>query len=190
MPRRITAKAVLRTVKDDIQVAAGPLQTCADHEAGCEAAVHAMKEIYTSEETDAILLVDASNAFNTVNRQAALHNIQALCPAVATILNNTPIKLIISGEGEIESSEGTTQGDPLAMAMYALAIRPLIDRLGDLTHGTKQVWFADDSTAAGSLDALHHWWNQVTTIGPDYGYLPNASKTHLVVKPEFLDEAK
>ena len=133
-----------------------------------------------------ILLVDAWNAFNTVNRQAALHNIQALCPAVATVPNNTyqvPIKLIILGEGKIESSEGTTQGDPLAMAMYALAIRPLIDRLGDLTHGMKQVWFADDSTAAGSLDALHHWLNQVTTIGPDYGYLPNASKIHLVVKP-------
>ena len=70
--RRIIAKAVLKTVSDDVQVAAGPLQTCAGHQAGCEAAVHAMKEVFTCDDTEAILLVDASNAFNTINRQAAL----------------------------------------------------------------------------------------------------------------------
>ena len=73
-----------------------------------------MKEIFTFDDTQAILLVDASNAFNTINRQAALHNIQVVCPAIATILSNTyqaPIKLFIMGEGEIESSKGTTFGN-------------------------------------------------------------------------------
>ncbi len=42
VPRRITAKAILKTVGKDIQSAAGPLQACAGHEAGCEAAVHAI----------------------------------------------------------------------------------------------------------------------------------------------------
>ena len=63
------------------------------------------------DETEAILLVDASNAFNAINRQASLHNIQILCPAISTILINSHqvrIKLFIAGEGEIESSEGTT----------------------------------------------------------------------------------
>ena len=72
--RRIIAKTILKVVGDDIQSAAGPLQTCAGHEAGCEAAVHAMKKIYSQEDTEAVLLVDATNAFN---RQAALHNIQS-----------------------------------------------------------------------------------------------------------------
>ena len=51
------------------------------------------------------------------------------------ILVNTyqaPIRCIISGEGEISSSEWTTQGDPLAMAMYVLVVNPLIDKLHDL----------------------------------------------------------
>ena len=31
----------------------------------------------------------ASNAFNSVNRQAALHNISILCPALSMVLHNT-----------------------------------------------------------------------------------------------------
>ena len=132
VPRRIIAKSILKVVSNDIQEAAGPLQACAGHEAGCEAAVHAMNEIMSSEETEAILLVDATNAFNTINRQAALHNIGVICPAISTVLNNTyqtPVKLFVTGGGVVESSEGITQGDPLAMAMYALAVTPLIQRL-------------------------------------------------------------
>jgi hypothetical protein len=37
---------------------------------------------------------------------------------------------------------------------------------------------------------LRQWWQHVTTIGPKFGYNPNASKTHLVVKPELASEAK
>lgn len=173
VPRRIIAKAVLRTIGKDVQSAAGPLQACAGHEAGCEAAVHAMKTIYTQDNTDAILLVDANNAFNTINRQAALHNIGVLCPSISCMLNNTyraPVKLFVIGGGEIESTEGTTQGDPLAMAMYALAVTPLIKRLREIEPKVKQVWFADDATAAGKLKDLHQWWKHLTEIGPELGY--------------------
>ena len=41
--RRIIAKAVLSIVKLYILEAAGPLQFCAGQDAGCEAAVHAMR---------------------------------------------------------------------------------------------------------------------------------------------------
>ena len=63
--RRIIAKAILKVVGDDVKLAAGTLQTCAGHESGCEAAIHAMKEIESMDETEAMLLVDATNAFNT-----------------------------------------------------------------------------------------------------------------------------
>ena len=110
VPRRIIAKAVLSLFRLNIQDAAGPLQVCAGQEGGCEAAIHAMREI----------LVDASNAFNTINRHAALHNIKSICPPLFQILANTyrvPISCIICGDGEISSSEDTTQGDPLGMLL-------------------------------------------------------------------------
>jgi hypothetical protein len=179
-------------VRNDVQEAVGPLQACAGHEAGCEAAVHAMKEIISSDETEAVLLVDASNAFNTINRQAALHNIGIICPSLSRVLNNTyqaPVRLFVTGGAEIESSEGITQGDPLAMAMYALAVTPLIRKLRSHEPTVKQVWFADDSSGGGKIISLRRWWQCVLSVGPLMGYFPNPSKTHLVVKSEFEEEA-
>ena len=192
VPRRIVAKAILRVVGNDIQLAAGALQTCAGQDADSEAAIHAMRTIFENGDTDAALLVDASNAFNLVNRQAALHNISVLCPSFSTILRNTysvPIRLFITGEGEISSTEGTTQGDPLAMAMYALAVTPLIRSLRRCQPNVSQVWFADDATAAGQLAPLLHWWRHILAKGPLYGYFPNPAKTHLIVKPDLFDSA-
>ena len=47
------------------------------------------------------------------------------------------------------SDAGTTQGDPLAMSMYAVGIMPLLHELQ--STGTKQVWYADDATGGGTL---------------------------------------
>ena len=118
VPRRIIAKAVLRVIGRDIEEAAGPLQVCAGQDGGCEAAVHAMTEIFKNPESEAVLLVDATNAFNSLNRLAALHNITVSCPSLLVNTYRAPIRMIIPGNGEIASTEGTTQGDPLAMAMY------------------------------------------------------------------------
>ena len=45
-----------------------------------KAAVHAMHQVFESLDADGVLLVDASNAFNCLNRQTALLNIKKLCP--------------------------------------------------------------------------------------------------------------
>ena len=41
--RRVIGRAVATAIGEDIQAAAGPLQVCAGHLAGCEASVHAMR---------------------------------------------------------------------------------------------------------------------------------------------------
>ena len=51
VPRRIMAKAVMSIVRDDVLKAAGPLQVCAGQNGGCEAAVHAMREIFANTDT-------------------------------------------------------------------------------------------------------------------------------------------
>ena len=83
----------------------------------------------------------------------ALHNIRRLCPPIATILVNSyraPTELFVDCD-VILLQEGTTQGDPLAMAMYSLATIPLIQKLNG---PCKQVWYANDSAAFVSLEHL------------------------------------
>ena len=58
------------------------------------------------------------------------------------------VQLFIDGE-TLLSQEGTTQGDPLGMAIYAVAIIPLIRSLED--EETKQVQFVDDATVSQAL---------------------------------------
>ena len=196
--RRIIGKCIMEIVKDDVRTAAGNLQVCAGHQAGGEAAIHAMRETYEQEECEAVLLVDASNAFNSINRKATLHNIKIKCPSLATYIENTykqPANLFIinnnnSRGGEvIQSMEGTTQGDPVAMAMYALGLSVLQSRIGHETTEVKQVAYADDLTGAGKITAVKRWWDLITTLGPEIGYHPNAGKSVLIVKAEYYDIA-
>ena len=76
---------------------------------------------------------------------------------LAQILINTyqaPVRLFVTGSGEIASTEGTAQGDPLAMAMYTLAITPLIDQLKQSCPEVNQAWYADDITGASTCRGL------------------------------------
>ena len=65
--RRIMGKCIMAVVKEDVRKATGNLQVCAGQQAGGEAAVHAMREMFDNTECEAVLLVDAKNAFNTIN---------------------------------------------------------------------------------------------------------------------------
>ena len=96
--------------------------------------------------------------------------------------------LFIDGE-VMKSAEGTTQGDPMAMAMYAIGITPLIQRLGHI-NSTKQVWYVDDSTASSSLQDLLQWWLNLNESGHLFGYNPNAFKSVLLAKPEHINNVK
>ena len=183
--RRIVGKSIAWSLKKEVQLAAGPLQMSTGLQGGAEAAIHAMKEIFCLDTTDAVVLVDASNAFNNLNRNVALNNIQYICPPIATTLINTyrfPSRLILPGGREIVSQEGTTQGDPLAMQFYALGMKPLIDTLRDKVPAVTQVWLADDATGAGSLDHLKEWWLKLIAEGERLGYFVNESKSWLIVK--------
>ena len=203
--RRIIGKAIISVIKPEIIDSAGSLQLCAGQQSGCEAAVQAFSSIFEEEETDAILFVDTSNAFNSINRKIMLHNIQYLCPPMSIYSWNcycTPSRLFVSGGLEISSAEGTTQGDTMAMPMYAIGITPLLKLLkkppdphnadanqSEYENNTKHAAFADDLGGAGKLVEVRQWWDNVRHYGPMLGYYPNPSKSWLVVKDEEYNSA-
>ena len=135
--RRIVGKVTVSTLRDDIITSVGPLQARAGYESGCETAVHAIHKMYKEEYTEAVLLVDAANAFNFVNRKVFRHNINVVCPSISTYVQNCyklPSRLFIIEGTQIKCSEGTTQGDPVAMPIYALSVIPLMLMVLEITN--------------------------------------------------------
>ena len=186
--RRIIGKAILSIIKDDVLKVAGVQQLCVGQQSGCEAAIHAMRSVFELPSCHAILQQDATSACNNLNRNTALINIFHSCPSIAPARINTyrhESSLYIGGE-IIPSRESTTQGDPLAMAMFALATLPLVNKL---SRDLKQCWYADDASAGGELQHIWVWWDGLTQMGPQYGYFPNPEKTWLVVKEEHYEAA-
>ena len=173
-------------MKKDIQEVDGLLQIAIGLQPGADTAIHSMKVIFDDEQTDAVILVDASNAFNSLNRNAALHNIQLLCPQFSTILINRyrlPVRMIF-GSKDIVSNEGTTQGDNLAMSFYALGTATLFNYLLISSPNVKIVCLAGDITGAGT-------WPTIISEGSKFGYYVNKDKNWLIVKNKnHLNEAQ
>ena len=148
-----------------------------------------MTDIFNSPDTDGVLMTDAANAFNNLNRSAYSRNVRHLCPLLAMVainLHRSPSRLFVGGES-ISTSEGMTQGNPLAMPLYAIGILPLIQATD--TDGARQLLYADDSSADVWLRCLHTWLDSLMYRGPDFGYHLNAAKFVLVVKLHWLEEA-
>ena len=154
--RRITGMSLRTVLKDDITRAAAVSQLPASQPSGCEAAIHALCQVFASMETNDVQLMDADNEFNLLNGDIALHNIHYTCPPLATILVNiyyVPSRLFVTGGMELSSQKGTTQGCPISMAMYALSVAPLIMKCWESFESVDersvpceavQVWFADN----------------------------------------------
>ena len=82
--RRILGKAVMSVLKRDVKASVGNLQLCGGQIGGCEVGVHAVVDMFNDEDTEGVIQVDASNAFNSINRNVLLHNARIICPQFAT----------------------------------------------------------------------------------------------------------
>ena len=127
-----------------------------------------------------------------MNRAVAMHNITITCKEIALYIINTyrsPSRLFISGEGEIFSQEGTTQGDPLAMPWYAINTNYMISSHRVSIPQVKQVWLAADDSAGGEgIESLYQWYESLCKEGV-FDYIVNGAKSWLIVKNSELAES-
>lgn len=157
---------------------------CAGLQSGIEGAIHAAKDLFANNDMG-MLVIDAKNAFNSINRMSLLWNVHVLWPRASRFIFNTYrgwSSLILKGSNEsIPCREGIVQGDPLSMFLYAIATKPLIRGLESTTSAT-QLWYADDSAVLGDLPSLRSWFDRLQEVGPLFGYFPEPSKSSMRVR--------
>ena len=106
-----------------------------------------MENIFKDDETEAVSLVDASNALTLLNHLVALHKVQVLCPQFSPILINTYreiSRMVFLEKNEIMSRGDTTQDDNLEMSFCAIGITPLLRSLKIKCPDIKQISLDDD----------------------------------------------
>ena len=186
--RRIIGRSILKCLSNDLKQLGGNLQLCLGQKCGIEFAIHSLRDAFDKPESEGMLLIDATNAFNSLNRKLALENIKVVCPSLLIPLKNSyasPCSLFVNGK-VIPSQEGTTQGDPLAMAMYGIALLPLVKLLENTD--IVQKWYADDGNAVGKLEDLHRLHEALAEHGPAFGY--HITKCHIIAKKNHIENAK
>ena len=139
------------------------------------------------DEPKALLLVDARNGFNEIGRIACLFTTRYRWAQGARFAFNCyrhQSQLFVRNPGReciiLASKEGVTQGDPLSMVLYGLALTPLAESLLAGEPRLMQAWYADDCALYGPVSAINRAMNALVDCGPDFGYFPEPEKSVII----------
>ena len=81
----------------------------------------------------------------------------------------------------MQIKEGVTQGGPLAMITYGIGVLLLIRELREVQPCVTQPWYVDDAGAGGAFNHILARDQDIQARGPPRGYLPEPTKSILVV---------
>ena len=89
--RRIASKSVCMLTRCDLEDICSTSQLCGGVRSGIEGTINTVHDLFDEhqEEGWGVLLIDASNAFNSINHQAVLWNSCVLWPSCSLFLFNT-----------------------------------------------------------------------------------------------------
>ena len=125
------------------------------------------------DDPDVACLVDARNGFNELNRKAMLWHVRHRWPMGARYAFNCyryAAQLVVrrpqTAGYVVLSREGVTQGCPLAMLLYGLALSSLAEELRAAVPGVVQPWYADDAAMAGRASEVSSLMEALTRLGP------------------------
>ena len=145
-----------------------------------------MRNIFQAPEIEAFLLVDATNAFNSLNWKAAFHNISIICPSLINTYK-APVRLFLTG---------------IVVRSHPWKEHPRWSPgNGHMrTCNCSSDWSSKGQLSKSPLSMVHwwchrcsnlkSWWDELANCQPSFVYHPNAITTYLVVKKEHEKRAK
>jgi hypothetical protein len=87
----------------------------------------------------------------------------------------------------LDGKEGLSQGDPLAMILYSVALMPLVEHVRRFEPDALTPWYANDAAAVGQAESCAKSLWFLSVYGPIYGYYAEPEKSYYIRKEE--DEA-
>ena len=188
MLRRLTSECISRSVQSEALQVLTPLQVGVGVKGGCEAIVHSVSRTLEDPNTPPVerwtLLLDFSNAFNSINWDRMFQEIRARIPSMAAWMESCygvqPILHL--GADSILSCSGVQQGDPLGPLGFALTLQPIVERFKAEVPGLNiNAWYLDDGTLCETPDDLAEALWIVEEEGPARGLLLNRAKSLLYI---------
>ena len=112
-----------------------PLQVGVGVKLGCEAIVHSVSRVLEDPSIPSsdrwALMLDFSNAFNSVDRSFMFKEIRERIPSLSPWMESCygAQPILYLGDETIKSSCGVQQGDPLGPLGFALALQPIVEQI-------------------------------------------------------------
>ena len=131
----------------------------------CESIVHSISHTLEDSKLPAnekwTLLVDFSNAFNSISRAHMFEEFRSHIPSLSAWIENCygSQPVLYLGTNTILSCSGVQQGDPLGPLGFALKLHPIVTRIKEEIPDLKvNAWYLDDGTLCGSPKDLARAW--------------------------------
>ena len=186
--RRIIGRTIVKCFKTDLKKWAGDQQLRMGQKEGIAYAFHSLRAAFKNPDSEAILLIDAKNVSivsTVIWLYKTLRN-YALLFKITYVIHIVSHQIYFWYQQTMFSQEFTTQGNPLAVSMYGIAIRPLIEFFYD--SFTVQKWHEDNGNGVGSLDTLKNVFDSLKKHGTDFGY--NFTKCHIITKENLFEKTQ
>ena len=180
--RRLVSKCLIAATLPQAIECLSPLQLGVGIPRASQAIIHAVNIHLSSPSSNAVkptLLVDFSNAFNSIDRSAMFSEIRQRLPSLSawfeSCYGSAPV--LQYKDRLLSSCMGVQQGDPLGPLGFALTLLPVVEQLSTSIPSLKlNLWYLDDGVLSGDIDSLHQAVNFIESVGPSRGLHLNRSK--------------
>ena len=147
-----------------------------------EAVVHhtrQWKQAVEAGSDESVLLLDFTNAFNSIDRSSMLQAIRDMCPdfynyAAFCYGSHT---LLRGHAFSIPSACGTQQGDACGPLFFAVSVHKMV--LQSAEHLRWAKWYLDDGNLCGTHASLQHALGVISSEGAKVGLHLNLNKCKL-----------
>jgi hypothetical protein len=176
---RIVGKAVVGREQAILARSLSPHQYGVNVPAGMQSIVHAVRLHHRLEGTWSTMLIDFSNAYGTISRDAIWQQLRSHPEAVLTsryfrFLYAGPNTVIARGAARSTIHTGIVQGDPLGPLFFSMGLDPVLT--ASQRDGVHAYAYLDDVTMCGPSDKVLESFTALQQNAAEIGLMVNRHK--------------